>query len=149
MPCLAHYNSNYPNIITTDASTKGLGATLWQAQENGNLKPIGFSSRFLSDAEKNYAINELERLVVFSGLKHFRLYFIHIQKHDRIAHKSPSARAANQTQAFKQTIKRKGNRLAHFSINVSHIAGKQYSRIISTEIRPHYRKRMTPTTKNT
>ena len=30
IPCLAHYNSNYPNIITTDASTKNLGATLWQ-----------------------------------------------------------------------------------------------------------------------
>ena len=28
MPCLAHYNSGYPNIITTDGSTKGLGATL-------------------------------------------------------------------------------------------------------------------------
>ena len=28
IPCLAHCNSNYPNIITTDASTKGLGATL-------------------------------------------------------------------------------------------------------------------------
>ena len=29
-PCLTHYNSDYPNIITTDASTKALGATLWQ-----------------------------------------------------------------------------------------------------------------------
>ena len=29
IPCLAHYNSDYPNIITTDASTKGFGATQW------------------------------------------------------------------------------------------------------------------------
>ena len=35
IPCLAHYNSDYPNIITTDASTKGLGATLWQEQPDG------------------------------------------------------------------------------------------------------------------
>ena len=28
IPCLAHYSSNLPNTITTDASTKGLGATL-------------------------------------------------------------------------------------------------------------------------
>ena len=53
IPCLAHYNSDYPNVITTDASTKGLGATLWQEQPNGSLKPIGFASRFLSDTEKN------------------------------------------------------------------------------------------------
>ena len=28
IPCLAHYNSNYPNILTIDASTKGQRATL-------------------------------------------------------------------------------------------------------------------------
>ena len=52
IPCLAHYNSDYPNVITSDSSTKGLGATLWQEQPNGTLKPIGFASRFLSDTEK-------------------------------------------------------------------------------------------------
>ena len=56
LPCLAHYNSNKENILTTDASTKGLGATLWQKQKDGNLKPVGFASRFLSDNEKKYAI---------------------------------------------------------------------------------------------
>ena len=72
--CLAHYNSDYPSIITTDASTKGLGATLWQEQPDGKLKPIGFASRFLSDTEREYAINELELLAVVWGLEHFRLY---------------------------------------------------------------------------
>ena len=53
IPCLAHYNSDYSNVITTDASTKGLGTTLWQEQPNRLLKPIGCASRFLSDTEKN------------------------------------------------------------------------------------------------
>ena len=53
IPCLAHYSSDYPNVITTDASTKGLGATLWQKQPNGTKKPISFASRFLSATEKN------------------------------------------------------------------------------------------------
>ena len=80
IPCLAHYNSNYPNIITTDASTKGLGATLWQEQPDGKLKPIGFASRFLSDTEKKYASNELELVAVVWGLEHFRLYiYIYIK----------------------------------------------------------------------
>ena len=35
IPCLAHYNSDYPNAITIDACTKGLGATLWQEQPDG------------------------------------------------------------------------------------------------------------------
>ena len=37
IPCLAYYISNYPNVI-------GLGATLWQKQPDGKLKPIGFAS---------------------------------------------------------------------------------------------------------
>ena len=74
LPYLAHYNPKSENILTTDASTKGLGATLWQKQKDGNLKPIGFASRFLSDTEKKYAINELELLAVVWVLEHFRLY---------------------------------------------------------------------------
>ena len=47
IPCQAHYNSDYKNVLTTDASTKVLGATLWQEQPDGNLKPIAFASRFI------------------------------------------------------------------------------------------------------
>ena len=74
LPYLAHSNPKSENKITTDASTKELGATLWQKQKDGNLKLIGFASRFWSDTEKKYAINELELLAVVWGLEPFRLY---------------------------------------------------------------------------
>ena len=74
MPCLEHYNADNENILTTDASTERLGATLWQKHNKGKLKPIRFASRVLSDTEKKYAINELELLAVVWGLEHFRLY---------------------------------------------------------------------------
>ena len=74
IPCLAHYNAQSENIITTDASTKGLGGKLWQKQNAGELKPIGLASRFLSDTEKKYAIYELELLAVVWVLEHFRLH---------------------------------------------------------------------------
>ena len=74
IPCLAHYNSNYPNIKATDASTRGLVATLWQDKPDGKLKPIGFASRFFSNTEK-YAIIEFETLVVLWGLERFDLHF--------------------------------------------------------------------------
>ena len=45
-------NANNETILTTDTSTKGLGATLWQRQNDGILKPVGYASRFLSDTEK-------------------------------------------------------------------------------------------------
>ena len=41
-------------IVTTDASTTGLGITLWQKQDDGNTKPISYGSRYLNDTEKKY-----------------------------------------------------------------------------------------------
>ena len=41
-PCIAHYAKDKENIVTTDASTTGLGITLWQRQDDGNTKPITY-----------------------------------------------------------------------------------------------------------
>ena len=73
-PCLAHYAKDKENIVATDASTTGLGITLWQKQHDGNTKPIAFGSRYLNDTEKKYSIGELEILAVVWGLEKFRFY---------------------------------------------------------------------------
>ena len=126
IPCLARYNSDYPNVITTDASTKGLGATLWQEQPDGNLKPIGFASRFLSDTEKKYAINELDLLAVVWGSEHFRLYIygklIKLLTDHQALEPLIKRNRSNKTNSARFT--RWLDRLAHFTINVNHIAGK-------------------------
>ena len=74
-PCLAHFAKDKENIVTMDASTTGLGKTLWQKQDDGNTKPIAFGSRYLNDTEKKYSIGELELLAVVWGLEKFRFYF--------------------------------------------------------------------------
>ena len=126
IPCLAHYNSDYQNVITTDASTKVLGATLWQKQPDGKLKPIGFASRFLSDTEKKYAINELELLAVVWGLEHFRLYIYGkpiklLTDHQAL---EPLIKRNRSNKTYIARLTRWLDRLAHFTINVNHIAGK-------------------------
>ena len=35
-PCLAHYAKDKENIVTTDASTTGLGITIWQKQDDNH-----------------------------------------------------------------------------------------------------------------
>ena len=120
---MAHYNANNENILTTDASTKGLGATLWQRQKDGNLKPVGYASRFLSDAEQKHAINELELLAGVWELEHLRLHI----------YGRPIELLTDQ-QALEPLIKKRTNkfhsarltrwlhRLAHFEIkNKTHI----------------------------
>ena len=40
LACLAQYNGNKDNIVTTDECKSGLGVALWQKQGSGELKPI-------------------------------------------------------------------------------------------------------------
>lgn len=59
---LAHYNPNRPTVITTDASSTGLGVVLLQTQDNGQRCPICYISTSLCDAERNYAVIKKEAL---------------------------------------------------------------------------------------
>ena len=51
-PCLAHFEKDRENIVTTDASKTSLGITLSQKQSDGEIKPIAFGSRCLIESEK-------------------------------------------------------------------------------------------------
>jgi hypothetical protein len=58
-------------VITTDASTTGLGAVLSQVKDNVRY-PIWFASRTLNSAESNYIITELELLAVIWAIRKFQ-----------------------------------------------------------------------------
>ena len=114
------------NIITTDASTKRLGATLWQKQKDGNIKPVGSASRYLLDTEKKFAINELELLAVVWGLEHFRLYIYGKPIELLTDHQAlePLIKRNRTNKTYSARLTRWLDRLAHFDINIKHIAGK-------------------------
>ena len=65
-PCFAHFDPKKDNYVTTDACNTELGATLWQ-KEKKIFRPVAFASRFLTDCERIYAINELELLGSYGG----------------------------------------------------------------------------------
>ena len=103
-----------------------MGATLWQEQENGELKPIAYASRFLSDTEKRYAINELELLAVVWGLEHFRLYIYGKPVKLLTDHKAlePLLKRNRSNKTYSARLTRWLDRLNHFDIKINHIAGK-------------------------
>ena len=72
---LKHYDPAAQTILTTDASTKALAATLWQIDESGR-RAVASASRFLCRAEKRYAINELELLAPKWAVEHFKIYIL-------------------------------------------------------------------------
>ena len=52
---LTHFDSNLPLFLACDTSSYGIGAALANRYPNGSEKPIAYTSRTLSESEKNYS----------------------------------------------------------------------------------------------
>lgn len=75
-PVLGYPDYNQPFVLHTDASQEGLGAVLYQRQD-GVMRVIGYGSRALTKAEKNYNLHagKLEFLALkWAVCDHFRDY---------------------------------------------------------------------------
>ena len=59
---LAYADYTKPFVLHTDASTTGLGAVLYQKQEDGKERVIAYASRTLNKSERNYDAHKLEFL---------------------------------------------------------------------------------------
>ena len=124
-PCLAHYAKDKDSMMTTDASKTGLGITLWQKQDDGNIKPIAYGSRYLNDTEKNYSIGELELLAVVWGLEKFRFHLYGKKVYLYADHQAlePLIKRNRCNKQYSARLTRWLDRLAHFDIAIQHIAG--------------------------
>ena len=73
-PILAYYNPRKTAVSQTDASIKGLGACLLQHE-----RPVYFTSKALTEAQRRYVAIELESLVVAWAMEkcHHFLYANH------------------------------------------------------------------------
>ncbi|KAK7108980.1 hypothetical protein V1264_013102 [Littorina saxatilis] len=66
---LRYFDTSKTPTLQTDASIKGLGASLIQDQQ-----PIAYASKSLSDAETRYACIERELMAVVFGVQRFHTY---------------------------------------------------------------------------
>ena len=63
-PILAYANYKKPFQLQTDASDLGLGAVLYQRDNDNHQRVIAFASHSLSNTEKNYPAHKLEFLAL-------------------------------------------------------------------------------------
>ena len=68
-PVLAYYDVNKPVVTQCDASKSGLGAALLQEE-----RPVAYSSRVMTQTEKNYAQIEKELLAIVYACGKFDQY---------------------------------------------------------------------------
>jgi len=62
--------------LNTDASTTHVGVELYQVTEEGQHQTLGFASRTLNTAERNYNTTELELLAIVLSCLKFRNYLL-------------------------------------------------------------------------
>ena len=70
--CLKFPDFSQTFVITSDASTVGIGAALSQRDGKGCLRPLAYASRSLNKAERRYPAVELEALGIVYALRQFR-----------------------------------------------------------------------------
>ncbi len=68
---LVRFDPTLTIVLACDASQYGIGAVLAHTMPDGSERPIGYVSRTLNDAEKNYAQLEKEGLALVFGVKKF------------------------------------------------------------------------------
>ena len=73
-PVLAHFNPEFPLVLSCDASPYGIASVISQIQKDGTERPISFASRVLNNAEKNYSQIDKEALSIVYGVQKFSQY---------------------------------------------------------------------------
>ncbi|XP_053698915.1 uncharacterized protein K02A2.6-like [Sabethes cyaneus] len=73
---LTHYNPKLDIIVTADASSIGLGATISHIFPDGSVKVVQHASRALTKAEQNYSQPDREGLaIIFAVTKFHKMLF--------------------------------------------------------------------------
>jgi hypothetical protein len=71
-PILITPNKDKPFKLKTDASAYTIGAALFQKDERGKWQAIGYASKTLNAAERNYNIWDREFLGLIFGLTYWQ-----------------------------------------------------------------------------
>ena len=73
---LALYDLEKETTVSSDASSFGLGAVLMQKQPSGEMRPVAYASRSMTETERRYAQIEKEALAITWALEQWAEFLI-------------------------------------------------------------------------
>ncbi|KHJ40123.1 hypothetical protein D918_09820 [Trichuris suis] len=122
---LAPFNTAYRTVVSTDATSTGLGAVLLQENVPGVRRAVAFAPRCLTSTEQRYAQIEQEAYAVTWACERFRMFLIGKEFHVETDHKPVVAPLGQKTlDNLPPRIQRFRMSLMHFNFTISHVPGK-------------------------
>ena len=123
---ITHFKKEKKLRIICDGSKQGLGAVLQQQQSNRERKQASFASRFSTDSESKYSINELELLAVVWAIERFKTYVYGVKFQVISDHKALASvlKPNRSNKTFSSRLTRWVDRLLPFEIEIIHAPGR-------------------------
>lgn len=125
-PCLAFFDPNLKTKVSSDASKIGLGACLYQQQQDGEWRLVFCASRSLTSTEQNYAPIEREALGVTWACDTFAHLLIGLKFEIETDHKPLVALLGQKDlNELPPRIQRFRIRLMRYNFSIKHFPGKE------------------------
>lgn len=117
---LSYFDPQKPSVLQVDASSRGLGAVLMQAN-----KPIAFASKSLSECEQRYANIERELLAVVFGCEKFHTYLYGKRFLVESDHKPLEMIHLKNISSAPQRLQRMLLRIQQYDLQIAYKPGKE------------------------
>ncbi|UYV83527.1 K02A2.6-like, partial [Cordylochernes scorpioides] len=125
-PILAAYDVRKPTMVSSDASSYGLGAVLKQEGKNGIWRPVAYSSRTMTPTEKRYAQIEKEALAITWACERFQDFLLGKRFRIETDHKPLIPLfSTKELSSLTPRLQRFRKRMMRFGFEIVHIPGKE------------------------
>ena len=122
---LALYDLEKETMVSSDASSFGLGAVLMQKQPSGEMRPVAYASRSLTETERRYTQIDKEALAITWALEHWAEFLIGMRFKVE-THHTPLIPlfSTKLIDELPVRIQRFRMRLIRFDFTIAHVPGK-------------------------
>ena len=122
---LARYDPEKETMVSSDASSFGLGAVLMQKQPSGEMRPVAYVSRSMTETERRYAQIDKEALAITWALEHWAEFLIGMRFKVETDHKPLIQLLSTKLiDELPVRIQRFRMRLMRFDFPIAHVPGK-------------------------